>query len=266
MNLLHAVSHYRDLKQDRESPANVIVGRLILAEQQVFHRIGGIENDEVRAALQTEYLSTISAGRQYVILPGQEIVAPVAYLDGKRCLMASAGDKGALEDNFTYRPAAVVERNKITFYPDPALTKGTLPVRIGYVRALRSILFLGGYQVTGGTAGFGIAGKNNLISFDFIWPDKRVAVAANELAGAVLSVQWDEVMRRDYTIEENDAGILTRVFVNSSYSSAEWPVVDLDTAVKGVQAIVHRFSDLPEKFHGLIVETAAGVAPMEGKK
>ena len=266
MDTLQMISHYRSLKGGDEE-AQVIVGRLVLSDLQTFHSVGGLENPEVRLALQTETDDTISAARPYLIFNGKEVIQPTAYIDGKVCKVYPASEKGWLAANYTHRPAAVIEGSCITFYPEGDFTSGTKTVRVAYVRNLRRILFLGGYSVEGGTSQYGIKDKPNLVSFKFIWPSERPSFVANELAGATLSVQWNNVIRRDYRVEENEAGALSRVFVNTSYAAVESPLPEpLDSRRKGMQAILHRSSDLPPKYHAMIVERAAGIVPQEEAK
>lgn len=267
MTVLEMLAHWRDLTKDYDLPAQVIVGKLLLAEPTVFHEVGGLANPDILAALQVDHGDTISAARQYLVIDGQEPSTVTAYVDSKVCAMYGPKDKAFLEQNYALRPAAVVEGSRITFYTEGRFISGTRNVRVSYVRVMRPILFLAGYTVVGGLAGFGQRGKAALLSFDFIWPDSRPVVSENELAGAILSVQHDDLLRYDYRIEENEAEMLRRVFVNPVYTAAEWPLPEPQgAATKGSQSIVHRTSDLPEKFHALVVQRAAGTLPVEVKK
>ena len=269
MNVFDMIAAFRLKRGDYKTSDEELLGRVRDGDAQAFYIAREQAPDEVQAALATTYRGSISSVRPYVVLPGQIWSDPVAEIADNlgqmhQCMTFPLKDETSVAISATFRPAAILSRGKVTFYPYEPLSSGTRAVRVSYIREPRPILYLTGLIGKIEESAYGATRDLNRAEFTF--PPDRPALTENELRGATLSVFWNENLRRDYTIEENADGALSSVFHSQDFTAVEWvdrnfqAVYGESTSFKDRQyrMTISRTSDLPERFHNLIVDFALG--------
>ncbi len=270
MNLLELESQCRLRTNDYVMPTEKLVGTLQVASMAAFSQLGGFNSPDLQSAFRETISTTISALRRYVVLPSDTAIDPVIYVDGTPAHLVPLGAGPMLANQTGFTPAATVNKRTVTIYPYGSFRTGTKPVIIIYYRSPRPLLYIGGFDVMLATGtSYGIKGKESLVCYKATFPDTRQTFAANELTGCTLSVYKDQVWREDYTIQEHDSGQVGNLWVESdSVVRQERPTLSFvgrtnseaeqESGTKYL-ASIHRTSDLPEQYHGLVVELAVAM-------
>lgn len=264
MKLIEMMSHVRLASGSHDLSNMKVVAWCQQSCDQVFNELGGIENNEIKSALQETIQDVVSKARAVVVIPNDPAVEPEATFNGKKCHRISKTASLTIDQHPRFKPAITVEARKVTFYFNkpfalPAVTKSSWPVTISYIRSPRRLIYLGGFQALLTGVSFGVKGKSNLREISVIWPDGRPSFDVNELSGSYISLQTSEDERTDYRIEEHPAGVLGKLYVNPVGSVLQFvdPNFAPESESKGLRATIHRNSELPDKYHQLVVDRAA---------
>jgi hypothetical protein len=219
MKLIEMMAHTRLASGNRDLSNMKVVAWCQQACDQIFNELGGIENHEIRAALQETISDVVSQARAVVVIPNDPAIAPEATFNSKKCHAISKTAALTIEHHPRFKPAITVESRKVTFYFNkpfalPGVAKSSWPVTISYIRSPRRLIYLGGFQARMTDVSLGVKGKSNLREISVIWPDGRPSFDVNELSGSYISLQTSEDERTDYRIEEHPAGVLGKLYVN----------------------------------------------------
>jgi hypothetical protein len=280
MNAFELIGQFRILAEQYKTggenlPEQVIIGKLVMADNFVYHAQGGLTNKSVANILTNTAEDVITPDRTHIVMDELPANIKDVQVDGMCCKLCSPDDRAHLLESRNFRPAAIPNGHRVDIYPLDLNFKTELPIRIIYYRTPRPILFLSGLAVEPrAETGHGITASRHLTCFGVVWPDVRPSVVTSDLQGAKLSIQVNANYREDYLIEEHDSGQLENLYVNPNYVRVPYfdPNFAQEIATQdGVasmrrRAWIHRTSDLPEIYHPQIASVAAGVPPVEKAK
>jgi hypothetical protein len=268
MNALDIISEIRLRTNDKTTPTLQLTTEVRSAEMAVFHKLGGFADGDIEAALRNRIDGFVSPSFPHITVNATILIDPVCFLRDYQVKEYWKENRDAVKRFPGMFPAAIIDRNRVSFVgndgnPPTANDENErlngIPVSVVYSREPRGILVLGGYSAEF-SEDLQVSKRGvPLKGITFTWPDPMpVEFGENELEGATLSLRVSNDKRLDYLIEEHSEGVLKTVYCSPLNHGIEWPQPDYvdrtDAKGKKYEAIIHRSSDLPEKYHSMIVD------------
>lgn len=264
MTVLELLSQARAKLNNYTVPSRELLAKIQIAEARVFLRLNQSDAfDEIQRGLQEEISDVVSRTRDKIVLPSDPLSNPDIFLDSKKCHIVKLGDGQLLTQTPAFKPATTIRGKTITFYPYDNFASGTLSAYVSYVRSPRKLIYLDGWQLAiDKNSAYGVKGKGSFKKMTVHFPKAASSqdYSENELVGSTVSVQTNANFVTDYLIEEHPEGRMAYFWVDTSKARQGLsPNLDFVTQPDGGGAntylsVIHRTSDLPQRFHVLILD------------